>query len=150
MRYPTNQCWRSTDFPPSAPRSSRASRVRPTASPFLPLTFGIDDSPHDPTPVRQLRLGEVDEWTVRSVNLVGPVHHPFHIHVNPFEVFSIMDENGNETLDAPVWRDTVILRSNRTVKFRTRYRRFTGRFVLHCRILDYEDLGMMEVVKINR
>ena len=117
---------------------------------FPPLTFGIDGSPYDPTRVRQLRLGEVDEWTVRSVNSVGPVHHPFHIHVNPFEVFSILDENGKETLDGPVWRDTVILRSNWTVKFRTRYSRFTGRFVQHCHILDHEDFGMMELVEITR
>jgi hypothetical protein len=32
-------------------------------------------------------------------------------------------------------------------KFRvyTTYKDFTGRFVMHCHILDHEDLGMMEV-----
>ena len=76
------------------------------------------------------------------------VHHPFHIHVNPLEVFSIKDPNGNETLTHPLWRDTIILRGGWTVRFRTNYKRFKGKFVQHCHILDHEDQGMMESVEI--
>jgi FtsP/CotA-like multicopper oxidase with cupredoxin domain len=34
------------------------------------------------------------------------------------------------------------------VVMRTRYRRYIGEFVLHCHILDHEDQGMMQNVRI--
>jgi FtsP/CotA-like multicopper oxidase with cupredoxin domain len=34
------------------------------------------------------------------------------------------------------------------VVVRTRYRRYIGDFVLHCHILDHEDQGMMQNVRI--
>lgn len=30
----------------------------------------------------------------------------------------------------------------------TKYEDFTGKFVLHCHLLDHEDFGMMEVVEV--
>ena len=49
--------------------------------------------PYDPTRLdRALKLGGVDEWTMQS----HFVSHPFHIHVNPFQVVSIIDPNGND------------------------------------------------------
>jgi L-ascorbate oxidase len=45
--------------------------------------------------------------------------------------------------------DTIIVPPKKTVKFRTRYDRFTGDFVLHCHILPHEDLGMMQRVRIS-
>lgn len=48
--------------------------------------------PYDPNRVdRVLRLG-VDEWTLQS----GFVSHPFHIHVNPFQIVSITDPSGRD------------------------------------------------------
>ena len=41
---------------------------------------------------RKLTLGGVDEWTIQS-HLAG---HPFHIHVNPFQIVSITDPNGKD------------------------------------------------------
>jgi L-ascorbate oxidase len=31
---------------------------------------------------------------------------------------------------------------------RTRYRRYIGDFVLHCHILDHEDQGMMQNIRV--
>jgi L-ascorbate oxidase len=39
---------------------------------------------------RQLTVGDVEEWILQS----HFVSHPFHIHVNPFQVVSITDPNG--------------------------------------------------------
>jgi len=114
-----------------------------------PLRFTIDGKSFDETNVRPLKLGGVDEWSVTSHNGVGAVSHPFHIHVNPFEIFSITNADGIETLDAPVWKDTIILNEGWTVKFRTKYSDFTGKFVQHCHILDHEDQGMMQIVEIK-
>ena len=106
---------------------------------------------------RELKLNDVDEWTLSSINDVGPVTHPFHIHVNPFEVTSILapviDENGNKTLveqlkNGPVWRDTVKIPGDGKVTMRTRYTDFIGTFVQHCHILDHEDQGMMQLIDI--
>ncbi len=113
-----------------------------------PLQFAVDGHEYDSNNVRRLELGKTEEWTAKSENNVGPIHHPFHIHVNPFEIFSIKNESEVEQLDHPIWRDTVILRAGWTVKFRTHYKRFTGKFVHHCHILDHEDQGMMESVEI--
>ncbi len=35
-----------------------------------------------------------------------------------------------------------------TIVVRTRYERYIGDFVLHCHILDHEDQGMMQNIRI--
>lgn len=130
--------------------------------------------PYDPTRLdRALKLGGVDEWTLQS----HFVSHPFHIHVNPFQVVSITDPNGKDVsvlgaLDDDggkpgvadpqypglkgVWKDTLWIKGLRppkdgglyTIKVRTRYQRYIGEFVIHCHILDHEDNGMMQNVAV--
>ena len=122
---------------------------------------------------RELTLGGVEEWTLES-RFVG---HPFHIHVNPFQIVKILDPDGNDVSlpDAKdgrdpqyrglkgVWKDTLWIKGPSpgpdgalppypqgvyTVVARTRYQRYIGEFVLHCHILDHEDQGMMQNVSI--
>src|SRR5262249_12383329 len=115
------------------------------------IEFTIDRKPFDMDKARQLKLGDIDEWTLTSKNEVGGpkgVSHPFHIHVNPFEVISILDRDGVEQLKEPIWRDTIILHEGWKVKFRTQYKDFLGTFVQHCHILDHEDQGMMELLEV--
>lgn len=121
------------------------------------FAFTIDGRSYDPTKPRVLKLGDVDEWTLKSFNNAAPegappspisVTHPFHIHVNPFEVFSAVDDKGAEHVKTPVWKDTLAIPGGWTLKFRTRYTDFTGDFVQHCHILDHEDQGMMQLVRI--
>lgn len=132
------------------------------------VVFTIDGKSFDMETARQLQLNDVDEWTISTNNTVanGFVTHPFHIHVNPFEVISIMtpqyDSEGNpvqangqyklveELKNGPVWRDTVKIPGNGYVKMRTRYTDFIGTFVQHCHILDHEDQGMMQLIDIVR
>jgi len=91
-------------------------------------------------------LGSVEEWTVFNMN---NVRHPFHIHVNPFQVVKI---NGQPV--EPFWADTIALPPGGTaakptsVTFRTRFRDFTGSFVMHCHMLVHEDMGMMQMVEV--
>ena len=110
------------------------------------LGFEINGRSFDAAgPPRRLPLGGVEQWTLRS----DRGNHPYHIHVNPFQVVSIV-RGGRELLDAPVWRDTILVKREDTVTIRTRYRRYIGRFVIHCHILDHEDQGMMDLVEIFR
>lgn len=110
--------------------------------------------PYEPTRIdRTLRLGDVDEWTLSS--FWGG--HPLHIHVNPFQIVSIIDPEGRD-VSGPgsgqfanlkgEWKDTLFIEQGHIVTFRTRYERYVGDFVLHCHILDHEDKGMMQNVRI--
>ena len=38
--------------------------------------------------------------------------------------------------------------ASQTLNVFTRYTDYIGQFVMHCHILDHEDLGMMEVVEV--
>ncbi|MBD2385047.1 multicopper oxidase family protein [Cylindrospermum sp. FACHB-282] len=97
-------------------------------------------NPDDANPI-SLKLNTADEWTLSS----KAANHPFHIHVNPFQ-YTRKDPSGNDEL---IWRDTLLVRQGEPVNIRSRYTLFTGEFVLHCHILDHEDLGMMKFVKIE-
>jgi L-ascorbate oxidase len=46
------------------------------------------------------------------------------------------------------WKDTVLIKKNARVAFRTRYERFTGDFVIHCHIMFHGDHGMMQNLRI--
>ena len=60
--------------------------------------------------------------------------------MNPFEV--------KRADGVSVWKDVWLVRTDAPVSLRTRYRRFTGTFVMHCHILDHEDQGMMEKIQV--
>jgi FtsP/CotA-like multicopper oxidase with cupredoxin domain len=148
--------------------------------------FQIDGQPYDTNRIdRTLMLGGADEWTLKS-NFVS---HPFHIHVNPFQIVKIIAPDGKTDVSAPgavdnfakdkknnavidpqypglkgVWKDTIFVKNvcvnydvnqdkcvefgQYTVVTRTRYERYIGDFVLHCHILDHEDQGMMQNIRI--
>ena len=143
------------------------------------IRAGYDPQPYDSDRIdRDLILGGVDEWILQS-RFVG---HPFHIHVNPFQIIAIFDPDGNDVsaVDAKdcappdengevkcdpeypglkgVWKDTLWIKGPTpgttypegvyTIVLRTRYQRYIGEFVLHCHILDHEDQGMMQNIRI--
>ena len=89
-----------------------------------------------------VKLGAVEEWELVNT---GMMDHPFHIHVNPFQIVS---RNGQPEPHR-VWKDTVLVRVGETVRIRTRFQDFAGKTVYHCHILDHEDLGMMGLLVID-
>ena len=114
----------------------------------------FDPNPNDILPDFQLTLGGVQEWHLQNPSNSG---HPFHIHVNAFQ---LLDDKGNPA----EWADTVVIppcapqnsdgscapnAQPGTVSLRTRYETFTGDFVLHCHILEHEDMGMMLLVEVS-
>jgi FtsP/CotA-like multicopper oxidase with cupredoxin domain len=104
--------------------------------------FFINKKEFDPNRVDvQPKLGTAEEWTLRNAS---DEQHPFHIHVNDFQVISI---NG-KPYDAHGLQDTVPLLPHQDVVIRTRFTDFTGKFVFHCHILNHEDNGMMAVVEV--
>lgn len=126
---------------------------------------------YDPDRIdRKLVLGGTDEWKMTS----RFASHPFHIHVNPFQIVDILKPDGKSVIkdgkcddgvdpqycdQIGVFRDTMFVKQNPAstlpnnlpgyvVIARTKYERYIGDFVLHCHILDHEDSGMMQNVRI--
>ncbi|WP_210259161.1 multicopper oxidase domain-containing protein [Agrobacterium sp. a22-2] len=110
---------------------------------FKDTEFTINSQPFDPRRDDvTAKLGAVEEWTLVNTT---PYPHPLHIHVNPFQ---LMDSNGVPDPRKP-WLDTVAVPASGTVRFRTRFTDFAGRYVMHCHILPHEDTGMMINVNIE-
>lgn len=139
--------------------------------------FMVDHKSFNPEDFsRTVTLGTADEWTLTAANEIDDpnlsklvISHPFHIHVNPFEIVRILNKDGKDVTDTSipratrleweggdpqyvdlkgVWKDTVFVKQGYKVVMRTRYERYIGDFVLHCHILDHEDQGMMQMVRI--
>ncbi|HMB89452.1 MAG TPA: multicopper oxidase domain-containing protein [Rhodothermales bacterium] len=124
-------------------------------------------------PFLRMPLGATQTWKVinYSATVGGGINHPFHIHINPFQVAEVVAPRGaadpnwdlyqelNAAADAgyPIWLDTIALpladKSDPTgnpgyVVIRQRYDNFTGAFVMHCHILGHEERGMMQLLEI--
>jgi hypothetical protein len=101
-------------------------------------------------------LGDVQDWTLEN-DTPGP--HPFHIHVNPFQVLQVSDPATGDlkSYDAPGLEDTVTIPAQQTINgvvkpgfvvIRNHFVDFPGWFVFHCHILSHEDNGMMLTVEV--
>jgi FtsP/CotA-like multicopper oxidase with cupredoxin domain len=120
----------------------------------------IDGLAYDgkPDTTQYISLNTAEEWILE--NYWDSSIHPFHIHVNPFQVLEVFDPNAatQVQLTPPYnWRDTIAIPPSKTVgtditpgriRIRSRFVDFPGTFVLHCHILDHEDRGMMQEVQI--
>jgi FtsP/CotA-like multicopper oxidase with cupredoxin domain len=114
----------------------------PPAATYHEFAFLICGQRFDPERVDQsIPLGAVEEWTIDNEHTDD---HIFHIHTNPFELVAV---NGVQ-LAMPVWRDSVVVPRKGSIVFRSRFLDFTGRFVLHCHMMNHEELGMMQVVEV--
>ena len=88
------------------------------------------------------KVGTCEEWRIENAS---EDFHPFHLHVNSFEVVKINDA------DVPVQIcDTFFVPpqissgKNSSVTIRIRFKEFVGKSVFHCHILPHEDTGMMK------
>ena len=102
----------------------------------------INGQRFDPnTALAEVPLGRTEVW-----RFVTDVHHPVHVHLDPFQVLR-RGSSGAGPLDGG-WKDTVDLRPAEVVDVAVRFSRHTGRFVLHCHNLEHEDMAMMATVRI--
>jgi hypothetical protein len=104
--------------------------------------------------------GTFEEWTIINRSFSD---HSFHIHQNHFLVTHV---NG-QPLAAPEWHDTILVPAAEpqpappgllvninkatfgSVTFRTYFKPVTeGPFVMHCHMIQHEDLGMMQRVDL--
>ncbi|HVF36917.1 MAG TPA: multicopper oxidase domain-containing protein [Sphingomicrobium sp.] len=120
--------------------------------------FHINGRPYDHKRMdMELPLGRAEEW--HAIALLGV--HPLHMHVNPFQIVTIENAKGEDLTDPKgaafdpdyaglkgEWKDTIALKQDLRVVFRTRYERFTGDFVTHCHVMFHGDHGMMLNLRI--
>jgi suppressor of ftsI len=90
---------------------------------------------------QRVPLNALEEWLLINTSSEW---HPFHIHVNDFQVVAI---NG-EPRTAHGYDDTFMIPPNGSITIRSRFLDFTGRFVYHCHFLYHEDHSMMGVVEV--
>ena len=103
--------------------------------------YQINGEIYDGSIERTIRLGSLQEWRITAN---GSSMHPFHAHLNHFQVISV---NGPSDYGALVgvgqWRDTIpILAEGVVVTVRFRAHRYCGDMPYHCHILHHSDLGM--------
>jgi FtsP/CotA-like multicopper oxidase with cupredoxin domain len=144
----------------------------PAPNGTLPPQHTINGAQFENNIINQVMvLGNAEEWTLKNTTTI--VQHPFHIHINPFQIVEFFDPSLDPnidpnnpyaskqcfaTLQAPyVWWDTIgipaaITKNNIVipghVKIRHRFDDFTGMYVIHCHILAHEDRGMMQLVEV--
>jgi FtsP/CotA-like multicopper oxidase with cupredoxin domain len=131
--------------------------------------LGLADNPRvkfDPdSALLRLPLDQTQLWKV-SNRSVDSINHPFHIHVNPFQVLRVVfprasdpniafyqEVNAAAANGNPYWMDVfpLPLSSGSTegyIVIRQQYDDFTGSFVMHCHILGHEERGMMALIRI--
>ena len=110
--------------------------------------FKIDDQFYDETETLiRPKLGTAEEW--RLENTTSEVH-PFHIHVNSFEIVALNDQ----PIKDPQFWDTFVIPpkangKNGSMTIRSRFKQWTGKAVIHCHILPHEDNAMMRNILLT-
>jgi FtsP/CotA-like multicopper oxidase with cupredoxin domain len=115
----------------------------PAQNPYVGIDFLINNNIYEELAVPHVAsLGTAEEWHIQVLGAHhgGTEGHPFHVHVNHFEIISI---NG-KPVDYPQIADTVWVPLQSVVVIRMKFKEFTGKSVFHCHILPHEDTGMME------
>ncbi|MBV9942047.1 MAG: multicopper oxidase family protein [Solirubrobacterales bacterium] len=96
--------------------------------------------------------GTLEEWTLINQTTDD---HPFHIHVNGFQVISVNGKRYRATgyqdiVDIPAQTLVDGKLVDGKVVIRVVFKRFTGWFVFHCHILQHEDAGMMATIQVRK
>jgi FtsP/CotA-like multicopper oxidase with cupredoxin domain len=104
--------------------------------------YGINGVPFATNRPLAARLGETQIWTITNHTKWS---HPFHLHGFSFLV---LDRDG-EPARPLVWKDTVDVPLEQTVRFVVRFDDREGAWMYHCHILDHADGGMMGVVNVG-
>lgn len=119
----------------------------------------------------EVNLGDVEAWELKNEGIWkkngqnGTIEkdpsqgqaHPFHIHVNPFQVVGEkIDPHGPDNSTNWRWRDVIALppspAPNRLpipITIWQRFLDYPGEYVMHCHILTHEDQGMMQNIRVK-
>jgi spore coat protein A len=100
-------------------------------------SWTINGREFDPVrPLAMPRLGGTEVWRFTT-----DFHHSVHVHLVQFRILA---RNGKEPgpYDAG-WKDTIDLRPAEEAAVIARFTDYPGRYVMHCHLLEHEDMAMM-------
>lgn len=107
------------------------------------MVFLINGQAFDPNQVdTTVQLDTTEDWLIQNTGMMA---HPFHVHVNKFQVIS---RNG-QPMPYLAWKDVVAIQPGEQVRLRMQFKDFSGKTVYHCHVLDHEDRGMMGILDIQ-
>jgi spore coat protein A, manganese oxidase len=125
------------------------------------LGVRINGKGYDDPVTEFVKLGSVEKW--RFINTTEDAH-PMHVHLVQFQVlhrqgFNAMTFRSNgklEFLGAPRipqaneagWKDTAIVNPRDVLTIVARFEGYTGRYVMHCHMLEHEDNDMMRPFEV--
>ena len=112
-------------------------------NPVVGIDFRINNQLYDEFAVpTTVYLDTCEEWTIEVPEAArgGTEGHPFHIHVNDFEIISVAGIQPPH----PLIQDTIWVAQDTATVIRMRFKQWTGKSVFHCHILPHEDTGMMQ------
>ncbi|HKP82437.1 MAG TPA: multicopper oxidase domain-containing protein [Pyrinomonadaceae bacterium] len=134
------------------------SATPPALWPNAPPTHTINGKQFSGHIDQNMTLGTTEAWNLFNDTPTGGPAHPFHIHVNPFQIVRWFDpanmplsfQSTGVPMRSPwVWWDNFAIPVQGWVQMWTRFVDFTGTYVFHCHILGHEDRGMMQLVRVN-
>lgn len=100
----------------------------------------------EPLTGMSVATGNAYEWSLDGGN-----GHPFHLHVNPYQITELSATDSTGWFQVGDWHDVVYTGNHdvevNTVRFSAD--RFTGDMVVHCHFLEHEDGGCMGFVTID-
>ncbi len=87
-------------------------------------------------------LGDYEVWTINNASMMD---HPFHQHVDHAQVLSISGGDAGYRLYAsvPAMKDCTIVPAMGSITLLTPVMDYAGMCMVHCHILEHEDIGMM-------
>jgi spore coat protein A len=131
----------------SVPRLDPAKAVRTREWRFTRGEVGdhggwlINDASFDPRRTdADVALGDLEIWRV-----VSELHHPVHLHLDPFQVVS--RRGAAPAPEDAGWKDTVDVSPSSYVDLAVRFTDYAGKYLLHCHNLEHEDMAMMAMFR---
>ena len=105
-----------------------------------------------PLVVRSRLAGDRPTWEVWTIANPTGMDHPWHQHTNHAQVLAV--SGGDRTYadlytTAPAWKDTVIVPRGGSVTQLVRVADWRGEAMVHCHIVEHEDIGMLGVWQIT-
>ncbi|ACK68206.1 multicopper oxidase type 3 [Rippkaea orientalis PCC 8801] len=127
------------------PKFSRSIELSSTMMRGMGMAFLFNGQPYDHERIdTQVKINTVEDWELINRDRMG-MEHPFHLHINPFQIIS---RNGQPE-PYVAWKDVVLVRPGEPLKIRIHFKDFVGKTVYHCHIFDHEDLGMMATIQMT-
>jgi FtsP/CotA-like multicopper oxidase with cupredoxin domain len=159
IRFNTTKTQFASPTPTPTPQGSAGGRnPSPAPAPLIPNAppmHTINGKQFSGEIDQYMKLGATEEWTLFNDTPTGGPAHPFHIHINPFQIVQWFDPalnlppSGVPMAKPWVWWDDFALPPGGWVKMLTRFVDFTGTYVFHCHIVGHEDRGMMQLVNVS-